>query len=244
MHKFALKKEEMKTIGIIGGMSWESSAHYYEGINKEIKKRLGGLHSAKIVLYSVDFATIEKMQRKGEFEKAGALLANHAKSLQTIGADAIILATNTMHKVAHFITQAINIPFLHISDATCKAIQAQNINHVILLGTRFTMQEDFYKQKLIQNGIKVSIADTLTCKQIDRIIFEELCLGKLKQSSKKFYLDTLENLSKNDPTIQGVILGCTEIGMLINQNDTPLKVFDTTLLHVQEAVDFMLTCKA
>lgn len=231
----------MQTIGILGGMSWESSAHYYEGINKEIKKRLGGLHSGEIVMYSVDFAPIEALQRSGEFEKAGKLLATHAKSLEKAGAKAIILATNTMHKIAHHIINAINIPFLHISDATCKAIKAQNVQHVVLLGTRFTMQEEFYKQRLIENKIKVTIPDELTCKEIDRIIFEELCLGAIKIDSQKFYFNTISDLADKDKTIGGVILGCTEIGMLVGQKDTHLKVFDTTALHVKEAVDFMLS---
>lgn len=230
----------MKTIGILGGMSYESSAHYYTGINQEINRRLGGLHSGEIVLYSVDFAPIEAMQRSGEFDKAGKLLASHAVSLEKAGAKAIVLATNTMHKIAQHIIEAINIPFLHIADATCKAITAKKINHIILLGTRFTMQEEFYKAKLEANGIKVTTPDNFTCKEIDRIIFNELCLGKIEKSSKEFYLKTLQTLAKNSPTIQGVILGCTEIGMLINQNDTHLKVFDTTALHVREAVDFML----
>lgn len=230
----------MKTIGILGGMSWESTAHYYEGINNEVKSRLGGLHSGEIVLYSVDFAPIEVMQREGRFDEAGEILARHAKHLENCGAKAIVLATNTMHKIASHIQNAVSIPFLHIADATCKEIKKQDINHVILLGTRFTMQEDFYKQRLVQKGIKVTIPDTLTCKQIDKIIFEELCLGKIKQASKDFYIKTINDLAKNDESIKGVILGCTEIGMLIGENDTDLNIFDTTALHVKEAVGFML----
>lgn len=231
----------MKTIGVLGGMSWESSAHYYEGINKAIKNRLGGLHSGEIVMYSVDFAPIEKMQRDGEFDKAGKLLALHAQGLEKAGAQAIILATNTMHKIAHHIQNAVTIPLLHIADATSKVIKTQNIEHVVLLGTRFTMQEEFYKQKLIYKDIKVTIPDMPTCKEIDRIIFEELCLGKAIKSSKDFYIKALQKMSKNDSSIQGVIFGCTEIGMLITQNDTHLRVFDTTAIHIKEAVDFM--CK-
>lgn len=230
----------MKTIGIIGGMSHESTTHYYEGINDGIKKRLGGLHSGEIVLYSVDFAPIEAMQRDNRFDEAGELLAHHAKNLENCGAEAIILATNTMHKVASHIQNAINIPFLHIADATSKEIKKQNINHVILLGTRFTMQEDFYKQRLVQAGINVTIPNASTCKQIDKIIFEELCLGKIDQSSKDFYIKSINDLAKDDKSIKGVILGCTEIGMLIGKSDTNLTLFDTTALHVKEAVDFML----
>lgn len=231
----------MRTIGILGGMSWESTAFYYKGINEEINSRLEGLHSGKILIYSVNFEHIETMQRQDHFEMAGKFLARHALTLQNAGAEGIILATNTMHKVADLIQDAIDIPFLHIADSTIKEIKLQNKNHALLLGTRFTMLEDFYKERFLDSRIDISILDTEIALEIDRIIFEELCLGIINPSSKKFILKCIEQISKNDPSIQGVILGCTELNMLISQEDTDLTIFDTTALHVRDSVDFMLT---
>lgn len=231
----------MRTIGILGGMSWESTAFYYKGINEMINARLEGLHSGKILIYSVNFEHIETMQRQNHFDMAGKFLAKHALTLQNAGAEGIILATNTMHKVANQIQDALSIPFLHIADSTIKEIKLQNINHILLLGTRFTMFEEFYKKRFIDSRINVSVLDEGLALEIDRIIFQELCLGIVKQSSKQFIIKCIEQLNKNNPSVKGVVLGCTELGMLIEQNDTHLEVFDTTYLHVKDTVDFMLT---
>ena len=231
----------MKTIGLIGGMSWESTASYYEQINQEIKKRLGGLHSGKILLHSVDFDEIEKMQQAGEWEEAGNELARIAKNLKNAGVEGIALCTNTMHKVANHITDTIKIPFLHIGDATAKDIKKEEIDNILLLGTRFTMQENFYKEVLQNRDIQVMIPNKDECQIIDKIIFEELCLGIINKSSKNEYIKIINHAKEINPKLQGVILGCTEIGLLINQTDTNLKLFDTTTLHVKNIVDFMLS---
>ncbi|MDO4433807.1 MAG: aspartate/glutamate racemase family protein [Alysiella sp.] len=228
----------MKTLGIIGGMSPESTAIYYTQINRLVNARLGGNHSAKIILQSLEFEEIVQKQKSGDWQGAGAILAQSAKNLQNAGADAIVLATNTMHKVADLIEQNIDVPFLHILDAVAENIQHNQMHTVGLLGTRFTMQDDFYRGGLAARGIQTLVPNDEMQAEIHRIIFEELCVGKFTQASKKIYLNIINYLSKNGA--QGVILGCTEIGLLINQNDTPLKLFDSTEIHIQKAVDFFL----
>ena len=229
----------MKTIGLLGGMSWESTIPYYRLINEGIKERLGGLHSAKIVLQSVDFHEIEACQSKGEWDLAGDMLAQAALGLQKAGAEGIVLCTNTMHKVAHHIESRCGLPFLHIADATGRAITAQNVQRVALLGTRYTMEQDFYRGRLsAEFGIESLIPEEPQRLRINQIIFEELCLGKITEESKRYYQQVIEGLQGQGA--QGVILGCTEIGLLLNQQDCPLPVFDTAAIHAADAVNFML----
>ncbi|TDX17759.1 aspartate racemase [Buttiauxella sp. BIGb0552] len=230
----------MKTIGLLGGMSWESTIPYYRLINEGIKEQLGGLHSAKIVLHSVDFHEIEACQSKGEWDLAGEMLAQAAVGLQKAGAEGIVLCINTMHKVAHHIESRCGLPFLHIADATGRAITAQNVQRVALLGTRYTMEQDFYRGRLsAEFGIESLIPEEPQRLRINQIIFEELCLGKITEESKRYYQQVIEELQGQGA--QGVIFGCTEIGLLLNQQDCPLPVFDTAAIHAADAVNFMLT---
>lgn len=229
----------MRTIGIIGGMSWESSAEYYRLINQSVKARLGGLHSADCLMYSVDFHNIEAMQSSGAWDQAGDVLADAARRLERGGADCVVLATNTMHKVAHQIEVAVDLPLLHIADATGDAVKAAGINSVALLGTRFTMEEDFYKARLVDKyGLTVHVPDADARAMIDRVIFNELVLGDVRDESRRAYVDVIDSMAVAGA--EGVILGCTEIGMLIDADDSPLPVFDTTQLHATAAVDFAL----
>ena len=223
----------MKKCGIIGGMSWESTLTYYKVINEEINKRLGGLHSGRIVIDSLDFEEIVKYQKESNWEKTGEILAKSALNLQKAGADFVLIATNTMHKNADDVQKAIDIPLLDIRDVTIKAIKESNIDSVLLLGTKFTMEDNFFKDKLIKEGIKVYIPEEREF--IHKVIFNELCLGIIKNDSKKIFIDIIEN-----SPAKGVILGCTEIGMLIQQKDVTKKVFDTTIIHANAAVDNML----
>ncbi len=223
----------MKTIGLIGGMSWESTVTYYQLINQRVKELLGGLHSAKILLYSVDFAEIEHYQAQGEWEQSGRMLAEIALNLEQAGADIIIICTNTMHKVAPQIEQNIKIPILHIAEATAQAIIEKNITKIALLGTKYTMSQDFYKQKLIDNGLKVLIPNADDMEIVNDIIYQELCLGQIKAESKQKYLQIIAKLQAEGA--EGIILGCTEIGLLINQNDISLPVFDTSQIHALAA---------
>ncbi|WP_130099403.1 aspartate/glutamate racemase [Siccibacter turicensis] len=230
----------MKTIGLLGGMSWESTIPYYRHINEGVRDRLGGLHSAALLLHSVDFHEIEQCQVRGEWEKAGEMLARAAQGLEQVGAQAIVLCTNTMHKVAAQIEEACRIPLLHIADATGRAITAQNMTRVALLGTRYTMEQDFYRGRLLErSGIETLIPDETSRARINQIIFDELCLGKITPASRDYYLDVIRELAQQGA--QGVIFGCTEIGLLIPENASPLPVFDTAALHAREAVDFMLS---
>jgi len=229
----------VKTIGLLGGMSWHSTALYYELINQGIQQRLGGLHSAKIILASVDFAEIETLQRHGNWDKAGEILAEHALKLQQAGADFILICTNTMHISAPIIQQLIDIPVLHIADATAAAILQQGFKTTGLLGTRFTMQMDYYKSRLQQQGLKVLVPDENDCNRINDVIFEELCFGKVNNNSRRDYLDIIDELSSEGA--ECVIEGCTEITLLVKQSDTRIKLFDTTAIHAQAAVDFALT---
>ncbi|NVJ52719.1 MAG: aspartate/glutamate racemase family protein [Campylobacteraceae bacterium] len=225
----------MKTIGLLGGMSWESTALYYKQINEEVKKQLGGLHSAKVVIYSVDFDEIEKLQHEGKWDETANILSKAAKNIQNASADFIVICTNTMHKVAPIIQENIDIPILHIANATGKKLQEKGIKKVGLLGTAFTMEQDFYKDTITNNfGIEVIIPSKEDIKIVHSIIYEELCLGIIKESSKKEYLRIINSLE--DEGAQGVILGCTEIGMLVSQEDTKTKLFDTTYIHAIEAV--------
>jgi aspartate racemase len=225
----------MKTIGLLGGMSWESTLTYYHDINVGIKKNLGGLHSAKIAMKSVDFEIIEKLQHDNKWAELGDILSSEAKDIQNAGADFLVICTNTMHKVVPQIKESITIPIVHIADATGEKLQEQNITKVGLLGTAFTMQQDFYKQRIIDKfGIEVIIPSEDDVKIIHDIIYHELCLGSIKKDSKNEYLRIMDNLSSLG--CQGVILGCTEIGLLINQDDTKVQLFDTTKIHVQHAI--------
>ena len=229
----------MKTIGLIGGMSWESTLPYYQPINEGVKARLGGLHSARLVLYSVDFAEVEQLQRAGDWVGAGALLAKAAQALQTAGAQALVLCTNTMHKVAPAIEAAVDVPLLHIADATAAAIVNQGLQRVGLLGTRFTMEQDFYKSRLQDRyGLEVMVPISHERDEVHRIIYEELCLGHVRETSREVYRRVIRSLVEQGA--QAIILGCTEIGLLITPQDSDVPVFDTTALHAQAAVDWAL----
>lgn len=228
----------MKTIGLIGGMSWESTVPYYQIINKEVKNRLGGLHSAKVILYSVEFDEIEKCQSNGDWEKSGDILGNAAKGLEAAGADFILICTNTMHKVAPQIQSMIHIPIIHIADATAEELEKCQIRSVGLLGTKYTMTQEFYKQRLIDRGIDVVIPDVEDIDVVNDIIFHELCIGKIKEESRKKFQKIIDSLK--DKGADGVILGCTEIGLLIHQADSLLPVFDTTVIHAKRAVEIAL----
>ncbi|WP_040394912.1 aspartate/glutamate racemase family protein [Centipeda periodontii] len=223
----------MKTIGLIGGMSWESTVTYYQVINETIKKQLGGLHSAKCILYSVDFDEIEKYQASGEWDKSADVLSEAAQALERAGADYIVICTNTMHKVASEIGRNIHIPILHIADMTAVQLKKHGIRKVGLLGTKYTMQQDFYKNILIEQGIEVLIPNDADVDVVNRIIYDELCLGKILEESKAVYLDIIHELARNGA--QGIILGCTEIGLLIQQSDTDIPLFDTTRIHAKQA---------
>lgn len=223
----------MKTIGLIGGMSWESTVTYYQVINETIKRELGGLHSAKILLYSVDFDEIEKYQASGEWDKSADVLSDAAERLERAGADFIAICTNTMHKVVPQMKERIGIPIVHIAEATADKLKEHGITTVGLLGTKYTMTQDFYKDKLIQAGIRVIIPDDNDVETVNAVIYDELCLGNIIPASKDKYLEIIRKLE--DAGAQGVILGCTEIGLLVNQKDVELQVFDTTLIHAEKA---------
>lgn len=225
----------MKTIGLLGGMSWESTQTYYRLINEGIKSRLGGLHSAKLVLFSVDFAEIEALQHKGDWPATATMLANAALSLQNAGADFLMIGTNTMHKVAPEIEEAINIPLLHIADATASVLTQDDIQRVGLLGTRFTMEQAFYRERLEAAGIEVVTPDEPQRAEVHRIIYEELCQGEIQAASREAYLAVVNSLAEQGA--QAVILGCTEIGLLIGQADTTVPLYDTTAIHATQAVE-------
>lgn len=228
----------MKTLGLIGGMSWESTVPYYRQINQQINQRLGGLHSAKIILYSVDFQQIEALQRSGDWQRAGLLLAEAAQALQRAGAQGLVLCTNTMHKVAAAITSATPLPLLHIADATAQQIKARGLNRIGLLGTRFTMEQDFYKARLAAQGIEVLIPDQFGRDLVHQVIYDELCLGQIKVESRLAYQQIIADLVAQGA--QGVILGCTEIGLLVQPDDAAVPLFDTTAIHARAAADWML----
>lgn len=228
----------MKTIGLIGGMSWESTVSYYQLINETIKEKLGGLHSAKILLYSVDFAEIENYQASGDWDKSAEVLSQIAQNLEQAGADFIVICTNTMHKVAPQIQKIISIPILHIAQATADALLENGIKKVGLLGTKYTMTQELYKEKLLEAGLGVIIPDQSGVEEVNRIIYDELCLGQIKESSREIYLAIMDNLK--NAGAEAVILGCTEIGLLVKQEDTDMPLFDTTVIHAQRAAQLAL----
>lgn len=229
----------MKTIGLIGGMSWESSVEYYRIVNETTKAKFGGLHSAKSIMYSVDFAEIERLQHQSRWQEAAQVLIDAARSIENSGADFIVLCTNTMHKVAEEIQAHINIPFLHIADATARQITDSGIKKVGLLGTRFTMEEDFYKSRLTEKfGLDVIIPDADASEVVHRVIYDELVVGEIRQDSKERYLNIIKQLV--DGGAEGIILGCTEIGLLVHQGDCRVPLFDTTRIHAVAAVEYAL----
>ena len=229
----------MKIIGLIGGMSWESSIEYYRIINERTKAILGGLHSAKSLMVSVDFAEVEVLQHQGRWTEAAEMLIDATKDLENGGADFIVLCTNTMHKVAEDIQAGVKIPLLHIADATAQRVKEAGIQKIGLLGTRFTMQEEFYKGRLSRNyGLEVSVPDEQAREMIHRVIYDELVLGKIEQDSKAQYLGVIEQMVSQG--VEGVILGCTEIGLLVQQEDSRVPLFDTTRIHAEAAVEYAL----
>jgi len=228
----------MKTLGLIGGMSWESTALYYRVINETVKERLGGLHSAQLVLHSVDFHDIEVLQRSGQWDQAGQVLARAASSLVAAGADALVLCTNTMHKVADAIEHAVPVPLLHIADPTAAAIKARGLSRVGLLGTGFTMEQDFYRERLRQGGVEAFVPNAADRQIVHRVIYEELCLGVVRDESRAEYRRIIRDLQRDGA--QAVILGCTEICMLIGPNDADVPLFDTTHLHATTSADWAI----
>lgn len=228
----------MRHIGIIGGISWESTAHYYSALNEGVKERLGGLHSASILLWSVDFAEIEAFQRAGDWARAGEIFAGIAANLEQAGAECILIAANTMHKVADYVTGAVSIPLLHIGDATAQAVLAAGKTRVLLLGTRYTMEEAFLRDHLEQRGLEIVVPDQGDISDVNQVIYEELCLGIVRDESRQRLLDVVERNKRNG--IEGVILGCTELAMILEPHHVDLALFDTTLIHVRAALDFSL----
>jgi len=229
----------MRTLGILGGMSWESTATYYRLLNQGVRERLGGLHSAPLLLHSLDFAGIAELQKRGDWDEAGRQLAVAAQGLERAGATALLLATNTMHKVAPAIEAAVGIPLLHIGDAVGQALQAAGVRRAALLGTRFTMQEAFYRQRLAERfGIEVLIPDAAAMAEIDRVIFAELCRGQFDASSRGFYLTCLERLREEGA--EAAILGCTEIGLLLEGAHSPLPLIDSGEQHVAMGLEWLL----
>jgi aspartate racemase len=224
----------MKTIGLIGGMSWESTAEYYRILNECTRDRLGGLHSARCVIHSVDFAEIEELQVQGRWAEAGAILADVARSLQAAGADLLLICTNTMHKVADMVEAAVSVPLLHLADATADAVRASGLRRVGLLGTAFTMEQDFYRGRLEQAGLGVLVPDEEGRALVHRVIYEELCLGVVRDDSRAAYQEVIRDLVARGA--EGVILGCTEIELLIGPEDSPVPVFPTARLHAEAAV--------
>lgn len=228
----------MKTIGLIGGMSWESISLYYQIINEYIQHKKGGLYSAKCILYSVNFEEISSMQKTGQWQKCGEILGNIAKNLETAGADFITICTNTMHKVVPDMQKYINIPIIHIAEATYNRIKEAGIKNIGLLGTKYTMKEDFYKNILIDKGLNVIIPEDDEVEFINNVIFNELCKGDIKAESKRKFLEIVDRLKLRGA--KGIILGCTEIVMLISQKDIDIKVFDTTQIHAETAAELSL----
>ena len=223
----------MKTIGLIGGMSWESTVGYYQIINRTVKEQLGGLHSAKCVLYSVDFQEIEACQSSGDWDQSARILSDAAQRLERAGADFIVICTNTMHKVVPQIQEATHLPILHIAEETASELRKQGIGKVALLGTKYTMEQDFYKEKLLAAGIEVLIPCRSDRSLINEVIYEELCLGRIKKRSREEFLRIIDSLTGQGA--QGIILGCTEIGMLVKPKDTWAVLFDTTKIHARNA---------
>ncbi|QSS94443.1 aspartate/glutamate racemase family protein [Streptomyces sp. M54] len=228
----------MRTIGLIGGMSWESTAEYYRLINEHTRDRLGGLHSARCVLYSVDFAEIERLQTEGRWAEAGEVLADAARAVQAAGADMVLICTNTMHKVADAVAAAVSVPLLHLADATADAVHAAGVRRVGLLGTAFTMEQDFYRGRLEGRGLDVRVPDAAGRALVHDVIYGELCLGEVREESRSAYREIIRSLVADGA--EGVILGCTEIELLIGAEDSPVPVFPTARLHALAAVDAAL----
>jgi aspartate racemase len=229
----------MKIIGMIGGMSWESSLEYYRLVNQRIKERLGGFHSAKCLMYSVDFAEIETLQHQGQWDEATAVMVDAGRRIERGGADFLIICTNTMHLMADDVQKNIGIPLIHIADATAQAIKEKGLKRVGLLGTRFTMEQEFYKGRLSErHGIQVIVPDEEGKQTVHDVIYNELCMGTIKESSRARFKEIIAALGARGA--EGVILGCTEIPLLITDRDTELAVFDTTAIHASAAVDFAL----
>ena len=223
----------MKTIGMIGGMSWESTVTYYQIVNEVIRRELGGLHSAKCILHSVEFDEIERLQSTGEWEKAGEILGQVARGLEAAGADYILICTNTMHKVFDQVQSCVSVPLLHIAQMTADALKADDVEKVGLLGTKYTMEQEFYKAKLVENGIEVVIPGKEAVEVINDVIFHELCMGEIRDESRQAFLAAIDDMAERGA--QAVILGCTEIGLLVRQSDTAVKLYDTTLIHAERA---------
>ena len=228
----------LKTIGLMGGMSWESTVTYYKIINETVKEKLGGLHSAKCILYSVDFQEIEECQANGNWEKSGEILGEAANNLEKAGADFIVICTNTMHKVVNQIKEKISIPILHIAEMTAEKILEKGLKNIALLGTKYTMEQDFYKSKLIEKGINVIIPDKNDIEIINKVIYDELCLGTINSNSKKKFLEIVDKLRNKGA--EGIILGCTEIGLLIKNEDTDVPLFDTAIIHAEQAAIYSI----
>lgn len=229
----------MKTIGLIGGMSWESSLEYYRIINEQVKEKLGGLHSAKSLMYSVDFDEIEKLQHQGNWQEATKLMIDATQRLERGGADFVVICTNTMHKMADDVQNSVKIPLLHIADATAEKIKVKGLRKIGLLGTKFTMEEDFYKGRLIKKyGLNVLIPDEKDRQIVHDVIYHELCLGIINQSSKDQFIRIINSLIDNGA--EAVILGCTEIPLLVKQEDVKVLLFDTTRIHAESAVEYSL----
>lgn len=229
-----MSEPHLLTLGLLGGMSWESTLPYYRLINQTVRERLGGLHSARLLLYSVDFAEVERLQHAGDWDAAGALLGRAARALRDGGAQLLVICTNTMHKVADAVEQAAQLPLLHIADPTGEAIRAAGLGRIGLLGTRFTMEQDFYRQRLAERyGLEVLVPDEAGRERVHRIIYDELCVGAIREPSRQAYRDIIAGLRARGA--QGVVLGCTEIGLLIGQDDVELPLFDTAGLHARAA---------
>ncbi len=228
----------MKTIGLIGGMSWESTVTYYQLLNEGVKDALGGLHSAKILLYSVDFFEIEALMSRGDWDKAAELLGSVAARLETAGADMILICTNTLHKVAPQVQARIHVPLVHIAEAAAEALVARGISRVGLLGTKYTMTQEFYRDKLTERGIEVLIPEGDDIDLVNRVIFEELCLGIVKEDSRADYLRVIASLQQRGA--QGILLGCTELSLIVSNEDVTLPLFDTTVIHAKKALALAL----
>ena len=229
----------MKVLGLIGGMSWESTAVYYRLLNEGIKARLGGFHSAELLLASVDFASVEAWQHAGEWDQAGAALAGYAKRLEGAGAEAIMLCTNTMHKVSPAIEAAIEIPLLHVADAVGGAVRGDGHRRALLLGTRYTMEQDFIRERLARFGFEVLVPEEAERERVDRVIYQELCHGRVIDASRAAYVAIIERMASR-AGVEAVVLGCTEIGMLLCASDVGIPVYDSTELHAGAGVDFAL----
>ncbi|MGW6820215.1 aspartate/glutamate racemase family protein [Streptomyces sp. NPDC055005] len=228
----------MKTIGLLGGMSWESTAEYYRLLNEFTRDRLGGLHSARCVLYSVDFAEIERLQAQGCWDEAGEVLADAARSLEAAGADLVLLCTNTMHKVADQVQAAVSVPLLHLADATAEAVRARGMRRVGLLGTAFTMEQDFYRGRLAAGGLEVSVPDADERALVHRVIYDELCVGVVREESRTAYREVIAGLVAGGA--EGIVLGCTEIELLVGAEDSQVPVFPTARIHAAAAVEAAL----